>query len=124
MQRANCTLRLSGDLGNTVRKLNVSVAEIAVLRSIHGVSSVVDVSPTTNDKTPHAREKRRLAKIYGDERIEKTFPGAFPTLPKTFGDIGLVVDRKTGNVSAVDADDGDDGDEDEAEAEDKKSAAA
>lgn len=89
MQRCNVTVRLAGDVGNTVPKTNVSVAEIAVLRAIHGDESVVDVKATHNDKTPHRDERDRLSVIYGRPIVDKIFPGTFAKLPVSLREIDL-----------------------------------
>lgn len=69
-------------------KLGVTVAEIALLRSIHGANSVVDIRPTINDKRPHALELARLTKRYGEKAIEKAWPGAVKRLPVQLIEIG------------------------------------
>jgi len=88
MQRATCKVRLAGDLGNEVQKLNVSPAEIAILRDLHGgYDSVKDIQPTSMDKSPHADERRRLASIYGQHVVDRIFPGQYNPLPVTLKDI-------------------------------------
>jgi hypothetical protein len=87
MQRCNVTVRLAGDVGNTVGKFGVSVAEIAILRAIHGADAVVDIKPTQNDKTPHRDERNRLSLIYGKGIVDKIFPGQFAKLPVTLKEI-------------------------------------
>lgn len=119
MQRCNCTLRLSGDVGNTVSKKGISVAEIAVLRAIHGDDAVVDIQPITNDKTPHKQERARLMEIYGGHVIkdksvmELLFPGEFAQLPNTLSDIGLgdvkPTKAKGAKAKGVEAEDADGG---------------
>lgn len=92
MQRVNCTVRLSGDTGNTVLKSEVTVAEVAVLRSIHGNEAVVDIKPVRQCKTPHREERDRLSLIYGAPRVAALFPGMISRLPVTLDDIALVID--------------------------------
>lgn len=92
MQRVNCTVRLNGDTGNTVLKSEVTVAEVAVLRSIHGNEAVVDIKPVRQCKTPHREERDRLSLIYGAPRVAALFPGMIPRLPVTLDDIALVVE--------------------------------
>lgn len=92
MQRVNCTVRLSGDTGNTVLKSDVTVAEVAVLRSIHGNESVVDIKPVRQCKTPHREERDRLSLIYGAPRVAALFPGMIPRLPVSLDDIALVIE--------------------------------
>jgi hypothetical protein len=90
MQRCTVTVRLSGDLNNTVRKSNVSPAEIVILREIHGgVDAVVDIQPNGMDKMPHRQERDRLEVIYGGPLVEKIFPGKFAPLPVSLKDIDV-----------------------------------
>jgi len=89
MQRCECTVRLGGDITNTVHKVMVSPAEIVILRHIHGGDdAVVDIKPTGMDNMPHANERDRLNYTYGKEVVEKVFPGSFAKLPVTLKDIG------------------------------------
>jgi hypothetical protein len=69
-------------------KMDVTVAEIALLRSIHGAHAVVDIRPTINDKRSHALELARLTKRYGEKAIEKAWPGAVKRLPVQLIEIG------------------------------------
>lgn len=90
MQRADVTVRLGGDINNTVRKRNVSPAEIVILRAIHGgPDSIQDVQPIMMDKMPHQQERARLAYLYGDKVVDHCFPGAFVQLPVTLKDIAI-----------------------------------
>jgi len=98
MQHASCLVALGGDITFTVVKPDVTVAEIALLKAIHGADAVRDIQPTFMDKRPHAEERERLTLEYGHARdhkdeplIAKIFPGLAP-LPVTFRDIGLDID--------------------------------
>lgn len=94
MQHASCKVALNGDITFTVVKPDVTVAEIAILRAIHGADAIRDIEPTFMDKRPHAEERQRLVELYGhakdhdDKQIySQVFPGMGP-LPVTFRDIG------------------------------------
>lgn len=89
MQRCNCTVRLGGDVNNTVTKTDVTPAEIAILLAIHGAGSVVDIKPTRQDKTPHQDERSRLSTTYGQHVLDRLFPGQFTKLPVSLSDISL-----------------------------------
>lgn len=91
MQTANCHVRLSGDINNEIFKAGVTVAEIVVLRAIHGDDAVVKVQGTGNDKRAHAAELDRLKQTYGAKFVDTMFPGAYPKLPVNFKDIGINV---------------------------------
>lgn len=92
MQVANCNLRLNGDINNEIHKPSVTVAEIAVLRALHGNDSVVNIQPLRNDKREHSGEFERLKLTYGDKIVTSVFPGSYPQLPIYFKDIGVAID--------------------------------
>jgi hypothetical protein len=91
MQIVNCSVHLSGDLRNTVHKRGVTVAEIVVLRNIHGGDAVTSIQPVKNDRRSHALELDRLRSIYNrrDQVVDQLFPGANPKLPTNLKDIGV-----------------------------------
>lgn len=90
MQRNTVTVRLAGDLGNTVEKYGVSPAEIMILRAIHGGDdTVVNVRPTIMDSLPHIQERARLENIYGAAMVDAMFPGKLAQLPVSNSDIGI-----------------------------------
>jgi hypothetical protein len=98
MQHASCTVALNGDITYTVFKPDVTVAEIALLKAIHGEGAVSDIQPTFMDKRPHADERERLTHEYGAAKdhkdeplIKQLFPG-LSALPATFKDIGLDIE--------------------------------
>lgn len=89
MQVVNCSVRLGSNLNSVVRKYNVTVAEIVVLRTIHGADSVVSIQRVLQDKRAKLEEVERLSAIYGPVVRKAVFPGANPTLPVTLEDIGI-----------------------------------
>jgi hypothetical protein len=98
MQHASCNVALNGDITFIVHKPDVTVAEIAILRAIHGADAVRNIEPTYTDKRPHAQERERLVLEYGKAKdhkdetlIDKVFP-SFSPLPTSFKDIGLDID--------------------------------
>lgn len=97
MQHCSCTVFLSGDLHHGVYKPDVTVAEIAVLRAIHGDDGVAEIQPTFMERgRSNAAELERLRVIYngsnltkeGKRLLEEIFPGRNPSLPVTLADIG------------------------------------
>lgn len=97
MQHASCMVALGGDITFTVFKPDVTVAEIAILKAIHGADAVRDIEPTYSDRRSHAEERERLTLEYGVARdhkdepvIAKLFPGLSP-LPANFSDIGIEI---------------------------------
>lgn len=81
MQTATILLHLAGDPGNTVPKCDITAAEIAVLRVIHGGEAVQEIAPTGDVDRSNREELVRLRSIYGKtERdkcpVENLFPGA------------------------------------------------
>lgn len=97
MQHCSCLIYLSGDRENGVHKPDVTVAEIAVLRAIHGDDAVVNIKPTYMDKVKHSEELERLRLWYGPSNITKegkrlideVYPGRAPTLPVNLADIDV-----------------------------------
>lgn len=89
MQVVNCSVRLGSNLNSVVRKHGVTVAEIMVLRAIHGADSVTAVQPVLQDKRSRADEMDRLNSIYNPATVRGVFPGAAPNLPVTLEDVGI-----------------------------------
>lgn len=99
MELSNIELRIAGKLTSVVPKLDVTPAEILILRHLHGEDAVVNVRPTRMDRRNHAEEWTRLVGIYGRNgasstegagvALEALFPGAIKTLPVHLADIGI-----------------------------------
>lgn len=96
MQLANVLVSLGGDHGNTVSKFQVTAAEIAVLRAIHGDDAVNDVEPRGDIVRSHREERGRLLSIYGAAKtpdhkpiVESMFPGVAARVFETLDELGL-----------------------------------
>jgi len=99
MQLVSCYVNLAGDLRHVVFKQSVSVAEVLVLRALHGQNAVTKIMPigsASGHVIGNVAEKDRLTDIYGRKRdgigralIEKLFPGFNPRMPATLKDIGV-----------------------------------
>jgi hypothetical protein len=89
MQTVTCEVLLSGDLGNTVIKHNVSVPEIVILTAIHGIGSVANIKLEGTISIGNPQELKRLTDSYGRDVVAKVFPGSNPILPKLLVDIGI-----------------------------------
>lgn len=114
MQLYECTVRLNGSMLNEVRKINVTAAEIAVLRAIHqqpeaGVEAITQIKPgKQTDRSDH-EERERLENIYGfalsrDERLRSLnnilgHPSV--PLPKTIPGVDSLPPPKTGRRAKV-----------------------
>lgn len=89
MDRCACMIALGGDIMNIVARGDdndaVSWPEVQVLRVIHGQSAVTDVKPIFKEDTTPAEEKARLAELYGEELIDKIFPGVSPMMQLEIG---------------------------------------
>lgn len=100
MQRANCFVRLSGDLGTNIPKYGITPPEAAVLRRIHGPDAISEIRLIGgNDKTPHADIMDQLRRQYTarnkDSNIPllvELFPGVSPRLPTTFEELGFALE--------------------------------
>lgn len=94
MQTANCLIAIGGDSGNTVPKYGVTVAEIAVLRAIHGDDAVTDIQPVAQIERTHRMERQRLIEKYGRQEdgkfsapaVESLFPGVAARVFETFAE--------------------------------------
>lgn len=99
MQRANCFVRLSGDLGTNIPKYGITPPEAAVLRRLHGPDAVNQLTLVSgNDKTPHTEVMEELLKQYTARNkdsnvpvVMELFPGINPRLPTTFAEVGFQV---------------------------------
>lgn len=100
MQTANVMLELGGDSGTTVPKYGITASEIAVLRAIHGPSSVTDIEPTDDVERTDRAEVARLHEIYGrakrpgvsgsDEAVVASlFPGAAARAYQTLNELDI-----------------------------------
>lgn len=94
MHIADCKIRLGGDALNIVPKVNVTIAEIALLRAIHGDDAVVDIAPKSNDRRSHRDELNRLRQAYGwvpdnMQRLQEIWSEFGASFPKDWSDLGL-----------------------------------
>jgi len=90
MQVCNCTVAIGGDAGMTVYKEGVSVAEIAILRGVHGEDAVRNIEVVADEKIDNTEERSRLISIYrSPEGIVKDTFGAVGPLPKTLDEAGI-----------------------------------
>lgn len=97
MQTANVLLALGGDKGNTVPKYEVTAAEVAVLRYIHGEDAVFDIEITGEVSRTHRQEIGRLTEFYGrqegDRRtspaVAELFPGAAARVFEDFEELEI-----------------------------------
>jgi hypothetical protein len=88
MQRCTATIRLAGDMKNTVVRHGLSPAEVLVLRHIHGNDAVVDFKIDGDDRGKKIDERGRLEARYG-RKFREAFPGANPQFPDKLSDIGV-----------------------------------
>lgn len=101
MQTANIMLAIGGDRGNTVPKYAVSVAEIALLRAIHGADAVFDVEPLEAPAMDEGKavsnraELNRLRHVYdakdadGNRVVDQVYPGAAARVFETLDELEL-----------------------------------
>lgn len=100
MQICDCDVHLAGSRNHVVRKSRVSVAEIEVLRAMHGDDAVLNIQPRENKKVASRDELERLRRIYRRQLntagvegrksvVDAVYPGTNPTLPTTLADIGV-----------------------------------
>ncbi len=104
MQTANIMLAIGGDRGNTVPKYAITVAEIALLRAIHGDDAVFDVEPLKDPamdegvRVSNRAELNRLRRVYdakdadGNRIVDQIYPGAAARVFETLDEIELPED--------------------------------
>jgi hypothetical protein len=98
MQTVSCAVALAGDLNN-IRVFDesdgITVAEVLVLRELHGFDAVTDVKVVGTLRRSAPEELARLKTKYDWNRqgigqvqvVPKIFPGARPSLPTTLAEI-------------------------------------
>jgi len=90
---------LGGDRNHVVRKNGVSVAEIEILRAIHGPDAVQNITPRHQKHVNTAEELDRLRRMYRRnvatadstyrDVVSAVFSGPRPKLPTTLADVGV-----------------------------------
>ena len=96
MQRFKCTVKLAGSVQHVVtNKGPITVAEIAVLRRIHGDDAVSDFAYVDNIKVNANEERERLRLLYDTAALGDSEPvvdqcfGVMGPLPQSLSDIGI-----------------------------------
>jgi hypothetical protein len=95
MQTVNCVVAIGGDQGNTVPKFGITIAEVAVLRAIHGPDAIIDIELAGDVERGNRDERLRLLKEYvardedGKLIVENLFPGVGAKVPEDLEDLGL-----------------------------------
>lgn len=82
MQVCECLVLIGGDIGNSVTKQEVTAAEVAILRAIHGNDAVRSIVIKDQIKVDHDKERERLMLVYKNEVVIGLF-GKFGDLPET-----------------------------------------
>lgn len=94
MQHVTATVRLGGEMNFAIPKPNLTVAEVVLLRLLHGNDAVVDVRPLGTSKRTLRGEKDRLLGQYGHkpshvEVIDKMFANTAVQPLESLEDIGV-----------------------------------
>jgi len=99
METANAYIRLAGDLGQTIPKLNVPAAELRLLERLHGDGSVIQVELAGEIEVDPRDFKTYLTERYAKDGeseqsklLEKLFPGETPNFPGTLKEVGFEVE--------------------------------
>lgn len=97
MKLFDCKVRLAGQNEAVVPKHGLTIAELAVLKHMHGPNSIVDTfvsTPPVRNNVHLPSEMDRLRMLYNkpnDPVVDKLFPGAFPRLPTSLRDLGIML---------------------------------
>lgn len=98
MQTANIMLALGGNRDQVIPKFNVTPAEVAVLRFIHGDDAVTDIEPNGEINRRNRDERQRLVETYGRRldgnrhvapAVDALFPGAAARVFEKFEETDL-----------------------------------
>lgn len=97
LETASVLVAVGGDPGNTVPKYEVTAAEVAVLRLLHGEDAVFDVKVIGSVDRTDRQEIGRLQSIYSRRDGERTianevnmlYPGVGAKVPVKFADLEL-----------------------------------
>lgn len=95
MQHCSCIVYLDGDRNSSVHKPDVTVAEIALLRAIHGPDAVDGIKPTHVGREKPAQDLARLRIEYANSNVTKdggslidtVYPGRNPSVPTKLAEI-------------------------------------
>lgn len=71
MQLVHCNLLLNQDRNFSIPKTDVSVAEVVLLRLIHGPDSVIDITPSRMTTTSLPEARAALLAAYGDANKDR-----------------------------------------------------
>jgi hypothetical protein len=93
MQLAHCFVKHQGNHYHAIKRINVSPAEILVLKKIHGADAITGVQYAGDSERSDADEVENLNRIYGGKEetqahVANLFPGAAPKLPQTLAEVG------------------------------------
>lgn len=74
MNLYNCTVNLAGNVLNQVARTDISPAEIAVLRVLHGGDdTIINIVKVRATKRSHAVERQKLEAVYGAPVVTALF---------------------------------------------------
>jgi hypothetical protein len=100
MQIVNCTVAIDGEAGMTVAKSNVTLAELLVLRAIHGDDAVRNVEVVDDIKVPAGEERERLNLLYvAPPGIVRDTLGAQGSLPESLDETNFPEDFIISNAA-------------------------
>lgn len=91
MDVVNCQVRHRGDMHHVISKNEITVAEVAILRHLHGNDSVISIRKLRDTRRPGSQILEGLSAIYPAKEVEELFGKNTqrPDLPKKLIDIGI-----------------------------------
>jgi hypothetical protein len=93
MQRVNCVVAVGGDIGNQIQKIDITVAEVALLQRVHGEGSCKEILPleSSGESLTHREEYDRLKEAYPRYagEAEKIWMDLGGKLPSDLSDLKL-----------------------------------
>lgn len=89
MKTYRCRVHHAGNRDMAIDKTGVTPAEIVLLKHVHGADSVVAVEFERDRSVQQAKERARLADLYGRKVFAQVYPGSVPRLPMDLSEAGL-----------------------------------
>lgn len=105
MQKVNCVVAVGGDIGNKIQKLDITVAEVALLRVVHGEGAVTEVYSVGESDESDRQVYEALKNAYPKYAFvaERLWMDGGGRLPGKIGELGLTREMLSRDYEAKEA---------------------
>jgi hypothetical protein len=86
MKLYSCKIRCQGDIRDEVRRLDVTGAEITLLRHLHGADAVIEIRQTGDVDRDEDEERHRLGKVYAEKVVIGLYGAPKPKISDEIAD--------------------------------------